>query len=63
MNSPLITPKLPPTNSGEGFKGERFITIVGIGLTIISTILLIELTLIQRKVFKAEILKRKNKTS
>lgn len=39
-----------PTNNitGEGFKGERALAITAVALTIISTIMLIDLTIKQR---------------
>jgi hypothetical protein len=42
--------RLPPSSyTGQGFKGERALAIASIILTIVSTALLIDLTLKQRK--------------
>lgn len=40
--------------TGEGFSGEKLLAIVGISLTIVSTILLIDLTIKQRRHIKMQ---------
>lgn len=40
--------------TGEGFTGERLLAVTGLLLTVISTVLLIDLTLKQRKHTKME---------
>ncbi len=47
--------------TGQGFKGERGLAIASIVLTIVSTLLLIDLTMKQRKHLKIEIEKSKIK--
>jgi len=51
--------------TGEGFKGEKFLAITAVVLTIISSALLIHLSLLQRNHVKMQIdeLKKKNGTS
>jgi len=51
--------------TGEGFTGERLLAVTGLLLTVISTILLIDLTLKQRKQTKMEVeeFKKKNGNS
>lgn len=59
--TPLNNPSLNYT--GEGFKGERLLSLMALGLTIVSTIILIDLTIMQRKNTKMELeeaLQRKN---
>jgi hypothetical protein len=48
----LNTPRLPYT--GEGFRGEQFLAITAVGLTIVSSILLIRLSILQREQIKME---------
>ena len=45
--------------TGEGFRGERALAILAVGLTIVSTILLIKLTLHQQRQTKMELEKLK----
>lgn len=53
--------RIPTQNyTGQGFKGERALAVASIVLTIISTLLLIDLTMKQRKHLKNEIQKSKN---
>ncbi len=61
-NLKLNTPRVGFT--GEGFKGEKALAILAVGLTIVSTALLIHVTLLQRKQLNhelAEIEKKKKK--
>lgn len=53
------------TYTGEGFTGERLLAVTGLLLTVISTVLLIDLTLKQRNQTKLELeeLKKKNGNS
>lgn len=51
-----------PTNNnitGEGFKGERALAIAAVVLTIVSTVMLIDLTIKQRNHLKLEVEKLK----
>jgi len=55
----------PPRNfnyTGEGFSGEKLLAVAGLLLTIVSTVLLIDLTVKQRHQTKMELdeLKKKN---
>ncbi len=43
---------------GEAFRGEKFLVITSVVLTIVSTIMLIELTVMQRRHIKAELAKQ-----
>lgn len=53
---PITTLNNPsPSYTGEGFKGEKLLSIVALGLTIISTVILIDLTIMQRKHTKLEL--------
>lgn len=66
LNIPRQTPLSNPSPSytGEGFKGEKMLSLMAVGLTIFSTVLLIELTMMQRKKTKMELdeaLKKNNK--
>lgn len=57
----LRTPsKLPYT--GEGFKGEKFLSFAAVALTVISSIMLIHLSLLQKEHVKMQLadLKKKN---
>lgn len=49
----LVSP--PRTFTGEGFKGEKTLAIIAVVLTIASTILLIHVTILQRKQILLEI--------
>lgn len=51
--------QLPYT--GEGFKGEKFLSIAAILLTVVSSALLIHLSLLQRKHVKMQMDELKNK--
>ena len=51
----------PPRPTGEGFTGEKLLASAGLLLSIISTILLIDLTIKQRNHTKMEIDKLNNK--
>lgn len=44
----------------QGFKGERTITLVGVGLGIISTILIIKVMSMQHEYFKKKLEDQKN---
>ena len=44
-----------PQYNGEGFKGEKILAICAVVFTIISSILLIELSILQRKQTKIEL--------
>jgi hypothetical protein len=56
-----IQPPRPNINyTGEGFTGERLLATAGLLLSIISTILLIDLTIKQRNHTKMEMDKLKN---
>jgi hypothetical protein len=45
--------RIPTTNiTGEGFKGERVLAITAVALTILSTLMLIDLTIKQRNHLK-----------
>jgi heme exporter protein D len=44
--------------TGEGFVGEKFLAIASVVLTILSTAMLIELTIMQRQHIKEEIAKQ-----
>lgn len=56
----LTPPKLPYT--GEGFQGEKWLAFTAVALTIASSILLIHLSLLQRKhtLLQIEDFKKKN---
>jgi hypothetical protein len=57
----LRTPtKLPYT--GEGFRGEKWLSVAAIVLTVVSSVMLIHLTLLQREHVKMQMadLKKKN---
>lgn len=43
-----------PQLTGEGFKGEKALAVIAVALTIISTLLLIDLTIKQRKHIKMQ---------
>ena len=47
--------------TGQGFKGERLLATAGLLLTVISTLLLIDLTIKQRKQTMLEVEERKKK--
>ncbi len=51
------------TTTGEGFVGEKALAIVAVVLSIVSTVLLIELTIMQRKHIKEELAKQEEKKS
>lgn len=57
--------KMNPTQisgyTGEGFKGERWLAVTAVCLTIVSSALLIHLSLLQRKQIKEEMALRKKK--
>jgi hypothetical protein len=54
--------RIPTQNyTGQGFKGERGLAVASIVITIVSTLLLIDLTIKQRKHLKNEIEKSKIK--
>jgi len=60
----LRTPtKLPYT--GQGFKGERFLSVAAVVLTVVSSIMLIHLTSLQREHVRMQMadLKKKNGNS
>jgi hypothetical protein len=61
----LRQPKLPVAYTGEGFKGEKLLSVCALLLTLFSTVLLIDLTLKQRKQTKMEMdeFKKKNGNS
>ncbi len=44
--------------TGEGFVGEKALTIFAVALSIVSTILLIQLTMMQRQHLKGELAKQ-----
>ena len=47
--------------TGEGFKGEKTLAFITIGLTIVSTLLLIHVSLLQRRQLKNEIAESERK--
>ena len=52
--------RIPSNNvTGEGFKGERALAITAVVLTIVSTLMLIDLTIRQRNHLKLEVEKLK----
>lgn len=56
-----INPPLMNNYTGEGFKGEKALAITAVCLTIASSILLIHLSLLQRKQIKEEMALAKKK--
>lgn len=59
QNIKLSPPQINYT--GEGFKGEKFLALAAVSLTIISSALLIHLSLLQRKHIKEQMALTKKK--
>jgi hypothetical protein len=55
----MLQPIRPYNYTGQGFQGERALAVTAVVLTIVSTLLLIDLTLTQKKHLNNEI-KKKN---
>lgn len=53
--TPKFTPRMPVNYTGEGFKGEKLLAIFAVTLTIVSTILLIKVSLMQHTQIKLEL--------
>lgn len=62
MTAPKLIPQRVPF-TGEGFKGEKFLAITSVILTIVSSALLIHLAWIQREHTLMQMNEMKNKTS
>ena len=51
----INTSRMAHNYTGEGFKGEKLLSFMAVGLTIISTILLIHVTLLQKQQIHLEL--------
>ncbi len=60
MKQPIVNPNVSFT--GEGFKGEKLLSVLSVVLTIVSATMLIHLTFLQKRQTRLQLKDLENKT-